>query len=119
MGKVFPDELEEHVPGEQFDFQFDFVDELNGDTAGSGTVRVTDSDGQDVTAKIAPASGVLENGGAAAWTVSGTTFTVTLQIPREGWKHSYVAACTLVSSTSGEQWTKYLGIEVFSPSGLL
>ena len=55
--KVFPDELTEKSPGEQFDYVFDFVDDLDGDTIGSGTVRVLDGLGVDVTQKIAPTPG--------------------------------------------------------------
>ena len=64
--KIFPDELEEMSPGEERDFLFDYVDELDGDTAGSGVVEVFDADGKNVTQLIAPPSGPL-----GAW--DGTT----------------------------------------------
>ena len=111
--KVFPDELTEKSPGERFDFLFDFVDELDGDTIGSGTVRVLDGLGIDVTQKIAPSEGVF-----GAWTASGTTFTVTFEIPKKGFSGSYLAAFTLASSTSGEKFIKYLGIQVDDLQGV-
>ncbi len=111
--KVFPDELTEKSPGEQFDFLFDFTDELDGDTISSGTVRVLDGLGIDVTQKIAPPGGVF-----GAWTASGTTFTVTFRIPKEGFSSSYLAAFTLASSTSEEKFVKYLGIQVDAPAGV-
>ena len=111
--KVFPDELTEKSPGEQFDFLFDFVDELDGDTIGSGTVRVLDGLGVDVTQKLSPPEGPF-----GAWTSSGTTLTVTFQIPLVGFSPSYLVAFTLVSSTSGEKFIKYLGIQVDAPAGV-
>lgn len=105
--KIFPDELEEFAPGEERDFLFDFVDELDGDTAGSGVVEVFDADGNDVKQIIAPPSGVF-----GKWTVSGTTFEVTFRIPQTGFSESYLAIFTLTSTTSGEKWKKYLGIMV-------
>ena len=114
--RVFPDELTEKAPGEQFDYVFDFVDDLDGDTIGSGTVRVLDGMGIDVTQKIAPPGGVF-----GAWTVSGTTFTVTFEIPEvglPGFSTSYLAAFKLTSTTSGEKFTKYLGIQVDAPGGV-
>ena len=111
--RVFPDELTEKSPGEQFDFVFDFTDDLNGDTIGSGTVRVLDGMGGDVTQQIAPPGGVF-----GAWTASGTTFTVTFKIPTIGFSSSYLAAFTLTSSTSGEKFVKYLGIQVDAPAGV-
>ena len=114
--KVFPDELTEKSPGEQFDYVFDFVDELDSDTIGSGTVRVLDGMGVDVTQQIAPPGGVF-----GAWTVSGTTFTVTFEIPQKGssgFSTSYLAAFKLSSDTSGEKFTKYLGIQVDDNAGV-
>ncbi|KKM77369.1 hypothetical protein LCGC14_1370720 [marine sediment metagenome] len=111
--KVFPDELTEKSPGEQFDYVFDFVDDLDGDTIGSGTVRVLDGIGVDVTQKIAPPGGVF-----GAWTASGTSLTVTFEIPKVGFSSSYLAAFTLTSVTSGEKFTKYLGIQVDDPQGV-
>lgn len=111
--KVFPDELTEKSPGERFNFVFDYVDDLDGDTIGSGTVRVLDSLGVDVTQKIAPPGGVF-----GAWTASGTTFTVTFEIPKEGFSSSYLAAFTLTSATSGEKFIKHLGIQVDAPAGV-
>jgi len=111
--KVFPDELTEKSPGEQFDYVFDFVDDLDGDTIGSGTVRVLDGIGVDVTQKIAPPGGVF-----GAWTASGTSLTVTFEIPKVGFSSSYLAAFTLTSVTSREKFTKYLGIQVDDPAGV-
>ncbi|KKL44603.1 hypothetical protein LCGC14_2364040 [marine sediment metagenome] len=111
--RVFPDEITHKSPGEQFDFLFDFVNELDGDTIGSGTVRVLDGMGVDVTQKIAPPGGKFGN-----WATSGTTFTVTFKIPEEGFSDSYLAAFILSSSTSGEKFTKYLGIQVDAPGGV-
>lgn len=112
-GKIFPDELEEFSPGEERDFLFDFVDELNSDTAGSGTVEVFDADGKDVTQLIAPPSGPFGN-----WTVSGTTFEVTFKIPAENFSESYLAIYSLTSTTSGEKWKKYLGIMINPVAGV-
>ena len=112
-GKIFPDELEEFSPGEERDFLFDFVDELNGDTAGSGTVEVFDANGEDVTQQIAPPSGEF-----GAWTVSGTTFEVTFKIPEKGFSESYLAIFTLTSTTSRERWKKYLGIQINPVAGV-
>jgi len=106
-GKIFPDELEEFSSGEERDFLFDFVDELDDDTAGSGVVEVFDADGNTVTQLISPPSGEF-----GAWTVSGTTFTVTFRIPSKDFSESYLAIFTLTSTTSGEKWKKYLGIMV-------
>ena len=111
--RVFPDELREWSPGERQTFTFDFVDELDSDTIGSGTVRVLDGMGVDVTQQIAPPGGVF-----GAWTASGTTLTVTFEIPEEGFSSSYLAAFTLTSVTSGEKFTKYLGIQVDDPAGV-
>ena len=107
--KVFPDELEEFGPGEERDFLFDFVDELDGDTAGSGVVEVFDANGKDVTQLIAPPRGPF-----GKWAVSGTTFEVTFRIPSKDFSESYLATFTLSSTTSGEKWKKYLGILVSS-----
>ena len=106
-GKIFPDELEEFTPGEERDFLFDFVDELDGDTAGSGTVEVFDADGKNVTQLIAPPSGPF-----GKWTQTGTTLEITFRIPSVGFSESYLAIFTLSSTTSGEKWKKYLGIMV-------
>lgn len=106
--RVFPDELQELRPGEKLDFQFDFVDELNGDTAGSGTREVFDADGVDVTSTIAPMVGV----------VSGTTLTVTLTIPATGFSDSYLVIYTLEATTSTELFKKFLGLLVTEPAGV-
>ena len=111
--EVFPDKIIQKSPGEQFDFFFDFVDELDGDTIGSGTVRVRDGMGVDVTQQIAPPGGVF-----GAWTASGTSLTVTFEIPKAGFSSSYLAAFTLTSITSGEKFTKHLGIQVDDPQGV-
>ncbi len=111
--RVFPNELLEFTPGEERDFFFDFVDELDGDTAGSGTVKVLDAEGKDVTQEIAPPSGEF-----GAWTTSGTTLTVTFRIPETGHSPSYLAAFSMSSTTSGEKWKKYLGILVSQPAGV-
>ena len=111
--KIFPDELEQFGPGEQRTFFMDFVDELDGDTAGSGTVEVLDDNGKDVTQEIAPPSGEF-----GAWTVSGTTFTVTFRIPKERFHQSYLVTYTMQSSTSNEKFKKYLGILVSAPAGV-
>jgi hypothetical protein len=111
--KIFPDMLEEMAPGEERDFFFDFVNELDGDTAGSGIVEVFDADGKDVTQSIAPPSGEF-----GAWAVSGTTLTVTFRIPGKGFSESYLAIYTLASTTSGEKYKKYLGILVISVAGV-
>ena len=111
--RVFPDELIEFTPGEEKDFQFDFVDELDSDTAGSGTVSVINAEGVIVTDEIAPASGDF-----GAWTLSGTTLTVTFRIPEKGYSPSYLAAFSMTSTTSGEKWKKYLGILVSQPTGV-
>lgn len=110
---IFPDKLEQFAPGEERDILFDFVDELDGDTAGSGTVRVLDAEGIDVTQLIAPPSGEF-----GAWTQSGTTLVITFRIPETGFSESYLAAFTLTSITSGEKWRKYLGIQVADLAGV-
>ncbi len=112
-GRTFPDELQEFNPGEERDFFFDFVDELDGDTAGSGTVEVMDAEGKDVTQMIAPPSGEFGN-----WTQSGTKLTVTFRIPLQNFSPSYLAVFTQVSTTSGEKWKKYLGILVQNLTGV-
>ena len=112
-GKIFPDELEEFTPGEERDFLFDYVDELDGDTAGSGVVEVFDADGKDVTQLIAPPAGPF-----GKWTVSGTTLEVTFRIPSAGFSESYLAIFTLSSTTSEEKWRKYLGIMVNEVVGI-
>ena len=111
--EVFPDEITHKAPGEQFDFLFDFENELDGDTIGSGTVRVLDGLGVDVTQKIAPPGGVF-----GAWTASGTTLTITFEIPLTGFSESYLAAFRLTSVTSEEKFVKYLGIQVDDPAGV-
>ena len=110
---IFPDKVEFFAPGEERDIMLDFVDELDSDTAGSGTVQVIDAEGKDVTQLIAPPAGEF-----GAWTQSGTTLTVTFRIPQTGFSESYLAIYTQRSTTSGERWRKYLGIMVHSSVGV-
>ena len=111
--KVFPDEMIDATPGEELDFFFDFVDELDGDAIGSGTMEVFDADGKDVTDLVAPQGGLF-----GAWTTSGTTFTVTFKIPKEEGSDSYLGVFTLQNSVTFEIYKKYLGIMVHVIAGV-
>jgi len=111
--RVFPDELIDASPGEELDFFFDFVDELDGDTIGSGTAEVFDAEGKDVTQAIAPPGGAF-----GAWTASGTTFTVTFKIPKTEASESYLGIFTLANATTEEKYKKFLGIMVHTVAGV-
>ena len=117
--RVFPDEQVEWFPGEERDFQFDLVDELDGDTIGPGTVEVFDADGADVTGQVAPSTTTDVATVTTQWVVSGTTFTATFTIPKKRPSSSYLAIFSVQSSTSGEIFKKFLGIIIPEVSSLV